>query len=267
MTMLRKHANRRRSRKAAKREQRWPKINWRRLKDGVLLILVGVSVWLGAAWVMERPINSVRIDGHFERVSAMQVEAAMAPHLDSGFLAADLRMMQRAIVSLPWVQDATVRRSWPSTLSVIITEEQAAARWGKDGLLNIYGELFVEHAKHIPSELPRLSGPTGMELQVARRFFELDTQLEQRGLNAVALEMDARGSWELELSNGIAVRFGAVELEARTERFFQAFDEVLAPLTNKVDYVDMRYTNGFSIGWKPVGRVKLADKGETDPHA
>ncbi len=265
--MLHKRANRRKSRKAAKREQRWPKINWSRLRDGVLLILVGVSVWLGTAWVMERPINSVRIDGRFERVSVMQVEAAMDPHLDSGFLAVDLHMMRRAIMTLPWVQDASVRRSWPSTLSVIITEEQAAARWGQDGLLNIYGELFVEHATHIPAELPRLSGPAGMELQIARRFFELDAQLEQRGLNAVALEMDARGSWELGLSNGMAVRFGAVALEARTERFFKAFDEVLAPLANKVDYVDMRYTNGFSIGWKPVGNMKLANKGETDPHA
>ena len=87
--MLRKRANRRRSRKAAKRVQLWPKINWSRFWNGVLLILVGVIVWLGTAWVIERPINSVRIDGRFERVSAMQVEAAMAPHLDSGFLAAD----------------------------------------------------------------------------------------------------------------------------------------------------------------------------------
>lgn len=265
--MPRKHANRRRTHKAAKRELLQPKINWSWLGNGVLLILVGVSAWLVAAWVLERPINSVRIDGRFERVSAMQVEAAMAPHLDSGFLAADLYLMQHAIMILPWVQDASVRRSWPSTLSVVITEEQAAARWGQDGLLNIYGELFVEHATHIPAELPRLSGPEDTELLVARRFFELDAQLEQRGLNAVALEMDARGSWKLELSNGMAVRLGTVALETRTMRFFKAFDEVLGPLASKVDYIDMRYTNGFSIGWKPVDRVKLADKGESDPHA
>jgi cell division protein FtsQ len=267
MTMPRKRSNRRKSGKPVKRSFEFPEINWSRLGNGVLLLLVGVTAWSGATWMLERPVNSVRIDGHFERVSAMQVEAAMTPYLDSGFLAADLSMLQKSITGLPWVQDASVRRSWPSTLSVTITEERAAACWGKDGLLNVYGELFVEHAKHIPAELPRLSGPAGSELQVAKRFFELDVQLKQRGLNAVALAVDERGAWKLELSNGIDVRFGAVALEARTTRFFEAFDLVLAPLANKVGYVDMRYTNGFSIGWKPVGRMKLADTGETDPHA
>ena len=265
--MPRKRSNRRKSSKPVKQSFAFPEINWSRLGNGVLLVLIGMTAWVGTTWMLERPVNSVRIDGHFERVSAMQVEAAMMPYLDSGFLAADLNMLQKSITALPWVQDASVRRSWPSTLSVRITEEQAAACWGKDGLLNVYGELFVEHAKHIPAELPRLSGPAGSELQVAKRFFELDSQLKQRGLNAVALAVDERGAWKLELSNGIDVRFGAVALEARTIRFFEAFDQVLAPVASKVGYVDMRYTNGFSIGWKPVGRIKLADAGETDPHA
>jgi cell division protein FtsQ len=267
MTMPRKRNNRRKSSKPVKSNIQFPEINWSRLGNGFLLLLVGIGAWSGASWVLERPINSVRIDGHFERVSAMQVEAAMTPYLGNGFLATDLHMVQQSIAALPWVQDASVRRSWPSTLSVNITEEQAAARWGDDGLLNVYGELFVEHATHIPAELPRLSGPAGTELQVARRFFELDTLLKQRGLNANALVVDERGAWELRLSNGMNVRFGAVALAARTARFFEAFDQVLAPVANKVGYVDMRYTNGFSVGWKPAGRMKLADMGETDPHA
>jgi cell division protein FtsQ len=267
MMMPRKRSNRRKSSKPVKRSFQFPEVNWSRLGNGLLLLLVGIVAWSGASWVLERPINSVRIDGHFERVSAMQVEAAITPYLGNGFLATDLGMLQESIAALPWVQDASVRRSWPSTLSVIITEEQAAARWGEDGLLNVYGELFVEHATHIPAELPRLSGPAGAELQVANRFFELDTLLKQRGLNATALAMDERGAWELQLSNGMDVRFGAVALKARTTRFFEAFDQVLAPVANKVGYVDMRYTNGFSVGWKPAGRMKLADTGETDPHA
>ncbi|MCP4001823.1 MAG: FtsQ-type POTRA domain-containing protein [Gammaproteobacteria bacterium] len=265
--MPRKRSNRRKSGKPVKRSFTFPEINLSRIGNAAVLILIGVTAWLGATWMLERPVNSVRIDGRFERVSAMQVEAAMMPYLGSGFLATDLNVLQKSITALPWVQDASVRRSWPSTLNVSITEEHAAACWGKDGLLNVYGELFVEHAKHIPAELPRLSGPAGSELQVARRFFELDVQLKQRGLNAVALAVDERGAWKLELSNGIDVRFGAVALEARTARFFEAFDQVLAPFAGKVGYVDMRYTNGFSIGLKPGDRIKLADAGETEPHA
>jgi cell division protein FtsQ len=244
-----------------------PVIDWSRGINGALLLLTGVGAWAGTTWLIEQPINSVRVDGAFERVSAVQIEAAVMPYIRDGELTAGLTDLRRIIVDLPWVQDASVRRSWPSTLDVKITEERAAARWGDDGLLNVYGELFVTQAKHIPAELPRLEGPKGTELQVARRYFALNTQLEQRGLNVMVLQIDERGSLTLELSNGMEVRFGSMALEERAARFFLALDKVLTPVADKINYIDMRYTNGFAVGWKPVGEMKLADRGETEPHA
>ena len=265
--MLPKRANRRKMPKRARREFSLPEINWNRIGNGVLLLFVLVGAYSGTIWVLDQPINAVRIEGRFERVSAMQIESAMTPYLKGGFLSADLQRVQQAIADLPWVQHASVRRSWPATLSVTVAEEHAAARWDKAGLLNVYGELFVAETSHIPAELPRLSGPDGSELKVAQHFFKLDKQLEQRGLTAVSLSIDERGSWRLGLSNGMQVRFGAVALESRTERFFEALDGVLASVADKVDYIDMRYTNGFAIGWKQVEGIKLADLREADPHA
>ena len=265
--MPRKRINRRKLARQPKRAFRLPTIDWSRLVNGALLLIIGTGAWAATSWLLEQPINSVRVEGPFERVSAVQIEAAVTPYLDDGFLATNLGELRRIIVGLPWVQDATVRRSWPSTVSIGITEERAAACWGDSGLLNIYGELFVTDVTHIPAELPQLSGPPGTELQVARRFFDINSRLEQRGLNAVALAVDERRSWTLKLSNGMEVRFGSTAMESRTARFFQALDQVLTPLADKVDYIDMRYTNGFAIGWKPVARMKLADRRETDPHA
>jgi len=267
--MPRKRANKRKSTAPVRREFRLPtiSINWSLLGNAGLLLSAIAGVYFGTLWLLDQQINSVRIEGRFERVSSLQVEAAITPFMNQGFLGADLRTVQHAIVELPWVQEASVRRSWPSALIVSVTEERAAARWGKDGLLNVFGELFVEHASHIPAELPHLMGPPGTELEVAQSFFELDDQMKQRGLMAVSLAVDARGSWELGLSNGMQVRFGAVALEARKERFFEALDQLLAPVADKVDYVDMRYTNGFAIGWKPGVKTRLAEQREMDPHA
>ncbi|HJP04778.1 MAG: hypothetical protein CL799_01555 [Chromatiales bacterium] len=261
-----KKANRRKTPKRAKRAIPVPAINWNRIGNGALLLIVLVCAYSGTAWVMDQPINAVRIDGRFERVSAMQIESAMTPFLKGGFLSTNLTLVQEAITELPWVERASVRRSWPSTLSVTVVEESAAACWGKAGLLNIYGELFVAETSHIPAELPRLTGPAGSELKVARRFFELDKQLKQRGLTAIALSIDARGAWLLHLSNGMQVRFGAAATDSRTERFFGALDGVLGPVADKVKYIDMRYTNGFAIGWKSGDGIRMADFGETDPH-
>jgi cell division protein FtsQ len=267
MIMPRKHSQRRKSPPQAKRWFSWPAFGWPQVINGTMLLLTGVGAWAGTTWLMEQPINAVRIDGSFERVSAVQIEAAVMPYIKEGELTADLADLRNIIVALPWVQDASVRRSWPSTLNINITEERAAARWGDKGLLNVYGELFVSSTKHVPAELPHLEGPANSELQVARQYFALNAQLEQRGLNAAALRMDARGSLTLALSNGMEVRFGTVDLEERSTRFFQALDEVLTPIADRINYIDMRYTNGFAVGWKPAGELKLADRGETEPHA
>lgn len=266
--MQRKRNSKRKSPKVAKPLIRLPSINinWGYLGNGCMLAGFVAGVYFISLWALDSQIDSVRIEGPFERVSAMQVEAAITPYLNDGFLTTDLRTVQRAISNLPWVARASVRRSWPAALSVSITEEHAAARWHKDGLLNTYGELFVEHASHIPAELPHLSGPAGTELQVARRFFDLNTKLEQRGLMAITLAVDERGSWELGLSNGMQVRFGAVAVEERTARFLNALDSALTVVADKVDYIDMRYTNGFAVGWKAGSDLRLAEHGEIDPH-
>jgi cell division protein FtsQ len=269
MIMPRKHAQRRKPKPTAQ-AKRWfslPAVSWSQAINGTLLLLTGVGAWAGTTWLMEQPINAVSIDGSFERVQAVQIEAAVMPYIKAGELTADLADLRNIIVALPWVQDESVRRSWPSTLNIKITEERAAARWGDKGLLNVYGELFVRSAKHVPAGLPRLEGPEGSELHVARQYFALNTQLEQRGLNATVLRMDERGSLSLGLSNGMEVRFGTVDLEERTTRFFQALDEVLTPIADRINYIDMRYTNGFAVGWKPAGELKLADRGDSEPHA
>jgi len=270
--MPRKRANRRKSTPRKRVAIKLPKIslpiiNWARIGNAALLASVLCAAYFGTLWAMDQEIRSIRIEGSFERVSAMQIESSVMPFADQGFLTVDLKQLQQAVQELTWVGQASVRRSWPATLIINVTEERAVARWHEDGLLNIYGELFVEHATHIPAELPQLSGPPGTELEVAKRFFALDARLKQRGLTALSLQVDDRGAWGLLLNNGMKVRLGAVAIDERTSRFFDALDQVLASVVDTVDYIDMRYTNGFAVGWKPGADSRLATKGESKPHA
>ena len=67
--MPRKRVNRRKQTKQPKREFRLPTIDWSRLVNGTLLLMIGAGTWAATSWLLERPINSVRVDGPFERVS------------------------------------------------------------------------------------------------------------------------------------------------------------------------------------------------------
>ena len=241
--------NRRKS-PPAKPKLQLPQINWRRVVGLLAAVCVTGAVYVSTLWLMDRPISAVSVQGPFERVSAMQLEKALADHLHDGFLSADLGKIQRAAVALPWVSMASVQRRWPGSLEVRVTEQKPAACWGDDGLLNQSGELFVQGQPRLPAELPRLSGPDGSEQRVAEMYFQVQAQLEQRGLAALSLDLDPRGAWTFRLNNGVVVRLGAESVEQRIERFFHALDSGVGIASDRVAYVDMRYTNGFAIGWR-----------------
>lgn len=226
------------------------RIDWKLVAHRVALVgCIGTCV-VALAWACNRPLRAIAMDGSFQRVSPVQIETVVAPYLNTGFMTVDLAAIERAVESLPWVDHARVQRQWPMGVHVTVTEQKAVARWDDAGLLNTRGELFVRQATHVPTELPRLSGPDGSESVVAQRFLAVETQMQEAGLRIAALRLDERGAWEMDLDNGVTVRLGRRDVDARTERFIRTAAGVIAHHVNEVTYVDMRYSNGFAIGWR-----------------
>ena len=235
------------------REARWrlPRINWRAL--GVLLgvpaVLAGVA--LAALWVLNQPIETVAVSGRFQRVAPVDVERVVKTQVHgAGLLSVDLVAVRRAIHTLPWVDGVSVQRAWPRGLDVLVVEQTAAARWGERGLLNTRGELFDSDERHMPPELARLSGPPGKESLVAQRYLAAEGRLMEAGLRLTAIRLDARGAWEMDLANGVTVRLGRREVDERFEKFMNTALKLVTQRGEDIAYVDMRYTNGFAIGWR-----------------
>jgi cell division protein FtsQ len=214
------------------------------------LALAAVVALAALTLVLDRPVASIAMDGRFERVSPGEIERAVRPFMHAGLLSADLDAIQRAVEALPWVEHARIQRLWPSSLKVVVTEQTAAARWGEAGLINTRGELFVRAASHVPAELPRLSGPEGSEAEVAQRYLALQGRMAEAGMRIAALRLDERGAWQLDLDSGLTVRLGRRDVDERTERFLRAAAPVIAHRLGEIAYVDMRYSNGFAIGWR-----------------
>lgn len=248
MTLLRK-----RNRHRAPAGQRFtlPALNWPRVARGAAAVAALASlVWLLSAG-LDQPIHRVKLKGSFQRVASVEVEQVIGGALRGGFVSLDLDQLRRAIEALAWVDRARVQRRWPDTVEVEVIEQIPAARWGEDGLLNTRGELFVSGARYPPPELPRLDGPPGTEAAVARRYLAVQGRLLDKGLRLTALRLDPRGAWEMDLSNGVTVRLGRSQVDQRMDRFLRVAAEVIAGRADDIADVDMRYSNGFSIGWRP----------------
>ena len=209
--------------------------------------------------MLDREISSIEISGPFQRVTALHIEAAISDEIDAGFVGADIDSIWEQIVALPWIDQARVARRWPSRLSISVTEQVPAAVWGDSGLLNTRGELFVTDLRHLPAELPRLSGPDSRSTEVAARYLAVREQLIPVGLDIRRVHLDARGSWEMTLGNGIEVRLGRRAVADRTDLFLEVVVSIITTRAMDIDYVDMRYGNGFTIGWKSGSQTPISD--------
>ncbi len=258
--MARKQARRRKPPKV--RRFKLPGLSLGRLVPPVLALAAVAATYELSARLLERDINAIEVSGPFQRVSALQIEAAIGHELDAGFLGADLGRIRATIRALPWIDDAAVARRWPDRLAITVTEQVPAAIWGDSGLLNVRGDLFVDEVRHVPAELPRLRGPEGRSAEVARRYLDVREQLIPIGLDLKSVYLDERGAWEMALTNGVVVRLGRRDVDARTALFVGVVADLITGRAADIRHVDMRYSNGFTVGWKD-GVVAPGENTET----
>jgi cell division protein FtsQ len=238
-------------RKPSEARVRLPQVNWRAvgLTLGVLGLIAGSA--LTVVWAFDQPIETVAVEGRFQRVAPVDVERVVKACLHGGgLLTVDLAAVRARLHTLPWVDAVSVQRAWPRGLTVLVIEQTAAARWGERGLLNTRGELFATDERHVPPELAQLAGPQGKESVVAQRYLAAAGRLMQAGLRLSAMRLDARGAWEFDLANGVTVRLGRRQVDERFEKFMNTALKLVTQRGEDIAYVDMRYTNGFAIGWR-----------------
>jgi len=260
--MTRKQARRRKQKKTQR--LRMPVLPLRGLSVALMAVALVTLSYRFSAGLFDQPITSITIDGPFERVTALQIEEAVGDELNAGFFTANLEAIRERIAALPWIDEASVARRWPGTLVVSVTEQVPAAIWGENGLLNTRGELFVLDARRVPAELPRLRGPAGQASVVAARYLEMRENLIPTGLDLQQVTLDARGAWAMKLRSGIDIRLGRRDVDVRARLFVDAAASLIAAREDEIEFVDMRYSNGFTIGWKNASYSPLRSTASDD---
>ncbi|MEA5444836.1 cell division protein FtsQ/DivIB [Gammaproteobacteria bacterium AB-CW1] len=237
------------------------------LPGSVVALMAGVLIAAGWHWLprVEGPaFETLVIKGERHQLSAEVLRDRVRPILDDGYFGADLAELRRELEAEPWVAAVSVRRQWPSTLALTVHEQVPAAVWNREGFLNEDGEFFVPREIHQePGFLPELSGPEGSEAEVLEAWQAMQAELAPHGESAVALRLSERRAWTLELASGPELRLGRADRERRFERFAQVALPALARTERvamaSLDYIDMRYTNGFSVA--PSGGDTTEDQG------
>ncbi len=221
---------------------------WSGVMAGLALLTWGMVALLTPATL---PITTVRVEGRFHHVSAEQVRTQVVGMLRGGFFGVNVDAVQRRIKQMPWVASASVRRIWPATVAIDVNEQHPLARWGAGGLINVQGKLFQPPAGSDPAGLPELIGPVGSEAMMSARYREVRAMLRPLGLKVARLMQNARRAWSVQLDNGMELVLGRADSLVRLHRFVEVWPRVLVSRQQDIVRVDLRYTNGFAVLWKP----------------
>ena len=208
----------------------------------VLLVVAGIAVW--AAGLPAFALREVRIASELRHVTREQVEEVVRRELKGSFFTVDLAAVRSAFERLPWVRHASVRRQWPARLEVALEEHSPFARWGADRLVNSQGEVF-EAA--YDGRLPEFVGPEGTAREIAIQYRYFRRILAAIGETPVEVQVSERRAWRLKLESGQTLALGRENIEARLARFASVHARTIAALGRRVDYVDLRYANGFAV--------------------
>jgi cell division protein FtsQ len=77
--------------------------------------------------------------------------------------------------------------------------------------------------------------------------------------------VDARGAWQMTLANGIDIRLGRRDVGERIQLFLDVAANIISRRETEIEFVDMRYSNGFTISWKNGARTPVHDPVAEEP--
>lgn len=199
------------------------------------------------------PLREVLIDGKLVHVTREQLETLARRDVKGTFFTLDLAEARAAFATLPWVRKVEVRRQWPDRLEVALEEHVPLARWGNAALVNTHGEVFTAALASAPvppsdgAPVPLFIGPPASAKEVAIRYGYFRRRLATIGQVPVEVRLSPRRAWQVRLASGLTLKLGRERIEARLDRYIAVYHRTIRPLQRRLDYVDLRYPNGFAV--------------------
>jgi len=227
---------------------------------GVLFALALVSWSVAELYDPETlPVKKVQVNGEFVQVSDKQLQTVVMANELGGFFSTNVDAITDTVLAMPWVERVATRRVWPDELHITVFEQQAVAVWNKTALLSKEGELFFPNKGSFPQGLPKLMGPEGMAKQVLSQYQTMQSQLKIAELSILQVELDARRAWTLLLTNNIRLILGRNNSEQKISRFVSVYPKLIAGQQEKIEQIDLRYTNGIAVHWQQAENKNTAE--------
>lgn len=227
-------------------------------------ILVGYAVYRGAAVVAHArmlQIDRIVVTGN-DRLSRGEVLAVLNGLRGDSLLWTDLDVWRRRLLASPWVRDAALRRSLPSTVEVAVTERQPVALGRLNGDMYLIDERGIAIDQYGPQyadlDLPIVDGlaastadrssltdPARADL-AARLVASLKTRPDiARKLSQIDVS-DPHNASVLLSDDPAVIYLGDDQFLARLQSYVE-LASALRERVAEIDYVDLRFDDRIYV--------------------
>ena len=146
-----------------------------------------------------------------------------------------------------WVRNVDIRRVYPNEVSITIEEHQPVAIWNNKRYINNFGELF--EVKIIKKNLPLLQSDEDRINEIFDYFYQFNENLRLNNLEYTInkIEENEIRSVTIFLTSGLYIKLGSKNVKNKINLFFKVYKSLKTRDLKKIRYIDMRYSNGFSL--------------------
>jgi cell division protein FtsQ len=198
----------------------------------------GLLVFLGFG------IEDVQIAGQDETSDIAVLEKL---EIAGSLIAFDVAAAQERVAELPWVSDAVVRKYYPSTLSVKVTERKPFALWQRNGevfVIDRGGTEIEELSDSRFAKLPFMVG--GGANSTAHDFLAALFTQPEIAMQMRAAVLVAERRWDLNLEGGVKVKLPEKQVRQALTQLVK-LDTQYGLLTRDVTVIDLRLPDRVTV--------------------
>ena len=213
-----------------------------------LLVLLIIILKTNNREIFHFPIKNVT-SSELINVNKDDISNAVKYLYSKSFFDIDLNYLKNKLEKIEWVRKINVRRSYPNEIIIDIEEHTPILIWNNKMYINMYGEKF--NVSKIDKNIPILISDESRINEVFTYFKLFNEKLSSRKLDfkiTKIMENEIR-SLTISLSSGINIQLGSKDVNIKIPLFFEIYNSLNTRDLNKIRYIDMRYSNGFSVGW------------------
>ena len=215
-----------------------------------LIILV---IFLSYYFYKEIPlhIEKVKVDGNLTYINKDNLNKVISENIkEKGFFDLDAVALKKEIEQTEWVRVANIKKIFPNKLHINIVEHIPTAIWNDSKLINNKGEVFK--AKISNPKMVRLYANTDNRSKDLHKYLDIiRSEIKARKIEFLVKKIreNPERSVIVEISTNKKIFLGNKDIMEKISRFFKAYSLINRNDIINIKYFDMRYSNGFSVGW------------------